>query len=273
MIQPRLGDCPFAFYGNRRNAQDFGDLLAVQPHEEAHLHDVALFGIEPLQSIECLIDLEDVDVGLHRYSKGLVQTKRVGALVALERPVLAGVIHQYLAHHTRANREEMRPVLVLLGMHCDQPEIGLVRQRCRLQSMARPFTPEVKLGQPAQFGIDQRDERLESLRLPSTPAGEQYGYLVGLHGLAANSLPDVLRSVSCERVGVRDAKMTAKPNAEKTSRNLKIRLLQPASQSRPTSISEGHSQDVQYLCICVHPGPLLLSDIINRPRMDTDAHG
>ena len=88
------------------------------------------------------------------------------------------MINEDAAHHLRRDPVEVRaapPVDVPLF---DEAQVGLVHERRRLQRVPGALEAKPAGGDPAQFGVDQRQQAIEGVPIALTPAVEQRGDLV-----------------------------------------------------------------------------------------------
>jgi hypothetical protein len=75
------------------------------------------------------------------------------------------VAHQDASHHLSGDSEEVRPILPAYLVLVDESEVNLAHQGRGLEGMSRPF-PAEKTGRLAvQLFIDQREQRLQCLRI------------------------------------------------------------------------------------------------------------
>jgi hypothetical protein len=84
----------------------------------------------------------------------------------------AGLIDEDPSHQARRDAEELRAVLPDGRSLIDEPQVEFVHERGGRDGMACAFAPELARGNPAQFGVDERNEpveRVESVE-DSSPA-------------------------------------------------------------------------------------------------------
>jgi hypothetical protein len=62
-----------------------------------------------------------------------------------------GVIDQDAAHHARGKPEELRAISPVGGPLVDQPEVGLVHEGRRLESMVRALAGQEMPGEAAEL--------------------------------------------------------------------------------------------------------------------------
>jgi hypothetical protein len=70
------------------------------------------------------------------------------------------VVDENAAHHFGGYTKELRAVLPRDTTLIDQPEVGLVNERCRLQGMTGSFASKVGRRAAAQFLVDERHEQI-----------------------------------------------------------------------------------------------------------------
>jgi hypothetical protein len=87
----------------------------------------------------------------------VVKTRPSAAFVA---GALARVIHQDAAHRGRGHREEVSSAAPLDPLDLDQPHVGLVDKRRRLQRVADALAAHVMVSEPPELLVHDRDERI-----------------------------------------------------------------------------------------------------------------
>jgi hypothetical protein len=93
------------------------------------------------------------------------KSTRVGA-TRFERSLFAGIFDEDATHGLRRRGEEVSARLPSLRVgNINEPQIGVVNQRRRLQRLARFLTGELGDSKLSQLVIDQRKKLLCSLRL------------------------------------------------------------------------------------------------------------
>jgi hypothetical protein len=135
--------------------------------------------IELLQSAKCVIQ------GKHRNRRSrcsvgdVLERYLLGAVAALARGLTPGVIDQNAPHHPGRDAEEMRTMLPIDGALFDEAEVRLVDQGGRLQRVARPLLAKLTRGDPAQLGVDQREQAIEGAAIAAAPVVEQRRDVMG----------------------------------------------------------------------------------------------
>ena len=90
----------------------------------------------------------------------------------------AGVIHEDAPHQLRCHREEMDPVFPVHVLPASQAQVSFVDQGGALQGMSWTLACQKVPGQPAEFVVYHRDQRVSSRSIAFTPTAEQFRYLV-----------------------------------------------------------------------------------------------
>ena len=96
------------------------------------------------------------------------------------------VVDENLAHQLCGNREKMRPALEQRCVEPDQANERLIDERSALQRVIRPFVPQVRVGDAAQFFVDKRQKSIERLAVAASPFLQEQRNAVGrrmLHGI------------------------------------------------------------------------------------------
>ena len=77
------------------------------------------------------------------------------------------------AHHLRCDPEEVGATLPVDAALFDQPKVGLVDERGRLQRMSVPLQAKLTRGDSPQFRVDERQQAIESAPIAAAPVAEQ----------------------------------------------------------------------------------------------------
>src|SRR5918993_2740058 len=141
--EPRLRHAPLALDGGGADAQDFRRLLDREAAEEAQLDDARLLRVERVEAFERLVERDQVRGALARHVDVLVEREFLEFAAALFGLLLARVIDEDAAHHLRRDAEEVRPVLPLHLRLIDEPQVGFVDERGRLQGVALSLAAQV----------------------------------------------------------------------------------------------------------------------------------
>jgi hypothetical protein len=83
------------------------------------------------------------------------------------------VIDEDATHHLRRHAEEVGAILPDHALLSNQAQIRLMNQGRRLQRVARMLLTQVPGGAPSQFLLDQRQEIVTRLDVPSSPRPEE----------------------------------------------------------------------------------------------------
>ncbi len=182
-MQPGLRHRPFPLNGGWGDSKDLGGFINAQAAEIAQFDDTSLLWRDSGQLVQRVIERDQIEIGFARESVAdagqFLQGKFVGITTAFGRLHGARVLDQNLAHEIGGHAEEMSPVLPIdLGL-VDEPHIGFVDQRGRLQGMARPFPAQMMIGQPAQLSIDERQQVIERAAIPFAPVKQSLCDILG----------------------------------------------------------------------------------------------
>ena len=83
------------------------------------------------------------------------------------------VVDEDAAHGLRRCRHEMSPVLPLHAFVVDQPHVGFIDQRRRLQAVAGALALHVVVRQTAELVVDDRRQQGERTLIPVAPRPEK----------------------------------------------------------------------------------------------------
>jgi hypothetical protein len=89
----------------------------------------------------------------------------------------ASVINKNAAHQPGRDAKEMRAVFPPHTFRTGQPNECFVDERGRLKSVFAPLSRHVASSQPPEFGLDERQQVLERLRIAVAPGSKQEGDL------------------------------------------------------------------------------------------------
>jgi hypothetical protein len=85
----------------------------------------------------------------------------------LEAALAAGIFDEYAAHRFSSRGEEVAPAVPLrLVPLADQPQVGFVYERRRLQRLPCPFMRQSLCRQPTQFRVNERQQLARGMRVP-----------------------------------------------------------------------------------------------------------
>src|SRR6185436_11511506 len=184
-MKPRARECPVALHGRGGDAERLARLLDGEPREEAKLDYARLPLVELGEAIERLVQLLGGDIERQRARERFTRRVRVlerhahRAAAALLRVAPACVVHEDATHGLRGEPHEVRAVLPGDLALVEQPDVGLVRERRRLERVARAFAPKVAAGETAHLVVHEREERVQRALVALTPAKERSGDIGG----------------------------------------------------------------------------------------------
>src|SRR5205814_612227 len=119
--------------------------------------------------------------GLISHGEALVERDSDGIAAALLISPRAGVIDEYTAHDARGDGKKVRAVLPRDVLRGNQPQIGLIDERRRLQTVPDGLMTDVLPRDAMELVVDQRDQSIERALVPLAPFEEQSGDF-GLRG-------------------------------------------------------------------------------------------
>jgi hypothetical protein len=96
------------------------------------------------------------------------------------------MIHEDPSHHLSGHCEEMGAVVPRDVLCVDQPEIRLVDEDCRLETVAGAFSSHTTPGDLVELAMDERNQSLEGILVALSPFEKEPG-----------DSRDVLRNASC----------------------------------------------------------------------------
>lgn len=149
-------------------------LLDGEATEKPHLHHAALALVQPRERLECIVQchqFEALRVGQHLVG----QRDTNGAGAAFLPAARAREIDEHSSHHRGGHRQEVRTVLPADALDVDEPEIGLVDQRCRVQAVAGPFPAHAAAGDLLQLGVHEGNQAHQGLLVAVAPSQEKAG--------------------------------------------------------------------------------------------------
>src|SRR6476469_1493056 len=86
------------------------------------------------------------------------------------------MINHDVPHHLRGRRYKVGPALPdRLGV-IDQPQVGFIENRGRLQRVAGPLPAHVMVSEPVQLRMHQRKQLLQRSVVSVAPLAEQFGH-------------------------------------------------------------------------------------------------
>ena len=166
-MQPGLGQSEIAGDGVDVHAEDCRDLVVGQPAEVVKLDRPRLALVEASQRVKRSIELDE---GVRPCVGGqvVVQGDRPIAAASLVGGASPGVIDQDLAHQPCGNREEVRAV-PYIEVRAGEADVGFADEVGRSERVAGALAPQAAVGEPAQLGVDQRDQVIERTAIAGAP--------------------------------------------------------------------------------------------------------
>ena len=87
------------------------------------------------------------------------------------------MIDENAPHRLRGQRVELLAVLELEAVLAHQAKPGFVHERGRLQRVAAPLAPEVRVRNLSQLGVDDGHQGVERGAVATGPAREELGHV------------------------------------------------------------------------------------------------
>ena len=152
--------------------QNFGGLLHAQAAEEAQLDHLRFARCPLRQRVQRIVEGHEI-IGAIGAEDGLgVERDMLGVRAALD-VVAPRMVDEDAAHRLRRHRKEMGAVLPLHALVVDQPHVGFVDQRRRLQAVAGALALHVVVRQAVELVVDDRRQPGERALVPVAPRAEQ----------------------------------------------------------------------------------------------------
>jgi len=117
---------------------------------------LALPRIQPGKLLQRIVEHDQTYVPERTWSYGFIQDQ-LDSRIAFGRVLVARVVNQYLAHHSRRNGKKMSPVLKAHFFMLGKTQVGFVHQGGALQGVIRTLFLQIAVRQSAQVGINQGD--------------------------------------------------------------------------------------------------------------------
>lgn len=83
------------------------------------------------------------------------------------------MVHENAAHHLGGDRQEVRPILPVNPLMVDQPQIGLVNERRRLERVVAPLPAQLACRARPQVSMDQIEQIVARLNVSARPRAQQ----------------------------------------------------------------------------------------------------
>jgi len=170
VVKPRFRHPQVTPHRNRRNIERLGDFFHRKSAKVAQFYRLALSRIELLQGAETKVQSDELRTSLLLKADRLIERYRESC--AFPRVSATRVVHQDLTHQTRCHAEKMRPVLPVGVLMIHKPQVSLIDQRRRLQSVALTLFSQVTRRKQTKLLIDDWREVLTSLLIPVRPLGK-----------------------------------------------------------------------------------------------------
>jgi len=144
--------------------------------EESQLDDAALPWVEGAQTVERLVQGEDVDWLLPGQSVRFIESDPVSA-APFGRPPPLGMIDQNLTHQVSRDAEELCAAVALYAVLIHEPQVGFVYQGRGLESVAGALAPEMGGGHAPELAVDEGHQPVQRGFIATAPGLEQQRYV------------------------------------------------------------------------------------------------
>src|SRR5262249_4861608 len=120
----------------------------------------------------------------------------------------ARVVDENLSHEPRRDGEKVGSALKAERLQPGQAQVRLVHERCALQRVVRALLPKLRVCQPSQLLVDERQESVQGFAVTRSLSLQQLGHLIGRLMLHGSSLANV--SAWTIRVIIRSGSVNAR---------------------------------------------------------------
>ena len=174
MLEPDARHRPFARNGRGRDLHDLSDLVNRQAAKEFQLNDARLPAVERRETIQGVVDAEDV-VNTARFNGNVIVECYGVQPVATRRVRTACMIDENAPHDIRSNAEKVRPIFPRHSLLAEEAQVGLVDERSGLQRMIAAFAREKTRGQIAQFTVHCARQGFAGVAIAGLREREEFG--------------------------------------------------------------------------------------------------
>src|ERR1700686_922183 len=126
-----------------------------------------------------MVQCDDVQIDLQSILLGVVQGEIAKASPTFVGSIGGRMVDKNLAHQLCGHGKEMGAILPLRKVLPDQTNICFVDQSGALQGMSGSLIAKIVLGDPPEFLIDERDQRIEGIAVSAPPTSQQLCNLTG----------------------------------------------------------------------------------------------
>src|SRR5262245_57811199 len=190
-IQPGFRAFPLAHHGDRRNAQHFGGFLDAQAAEEAQLDDFRLPRRPRRQRVQGIVQGAEIIGAIGAQNSLGIERDMLGVRAPL-RIAPPCLVDEDAAHGLRRCRHAVSPVLPLHVFVVDEPHVGFIDQRRRLQAVAGPLALQVVVRQTMELVVHNRGQPIERALVAVGPCTEQGTDVLGESFTRARALRHVV---------------------------------------------------------------------------------
>src|SRR5439155_20062870 len=138
-----------------RDLQNLSRLFDAEAPKESQLHHSTLPRIHQRQAFQCIIQSQEVGVGLRSYDQTLVKINAGRSSSSFLITARSREVDENASHQLRTNRHEMSSILPFDFPNIHQAEISLVDESRRLECVSEALTDHVTAGGRVQLLVDQ----------------------------------------------------------------------------------------------------------------------
>jgi hypothetical protein len=176
--QPGFRALPLSHHSDRRYAQNVGGFLHGQAAEEAHLDDLRFARRPRRQRVQGIVQGPEIIGAIGAENRLSLERDMLGVRAPLH-IAPPRMVDEDAPHGLRRCRHEMSPVLPLHAFVVDQPHVGFIDQRRRLQAVAGPLALQIVVRQTVELVVHNRGQPSEGALVAVGPGTEQCTDVVG----------------------------------------------------------------------------------------------
>ena len=167
--QPRARHLPVPRDRRSRDADRAGNLVFRHAGEVPKFDDASLALIDVLEFVEGRMKREHLTGDGFHPANLIVEGNAEGVRGTLHGVSAPRMVHEDSAHHFGGDGQEVRAVLPIDSILVDQPQVGFVNERGRLQGVVAPFPTQIACRARPQISVNQMEEIVARLDVPTSP--------------------------------------------------------------------------------------------------------
>ena len=90
------------------------------------------------------------------------------------------MVHEDASHHFGGDSQEVRAILPVDALMADQPEVGLMNERRRLERMVAPLSTQISCSACSQISMDKLEETVTCFLVSARPCAQHECCRAGL---------------------------------------------------------------------------------------------